>query len=142
MNPEQGIYGLSHMAVEFEKLLGHLCGQLCQYLTARQRIMELYPYLVYIPGVLGVENLYSSYCQYVCLYICLSVCSCLCVCLFICLSICSYVLSVHVSVYRSVCLHLSGHQRIIELYPHLAYIQGVLGVENLFSLYLKSFCSF
>lgn len=42
LNTDQEKYGLSHMAVEFEKLLGHLCGQLCQYLTARQRIMEFY----------------------------------------------------------------------------------------------------
>ncbi|KAJ8321731.1 hypothetical protein KUTeg_000202 [Tegillarca granosa] len=40
LNTDQEKYGLSHMAVEFEKLLGHLCGQLCQYLTAQ--IIETY----------------------------------------------------------------------------------------------------
>ncbi len=30
-----------------EQLYGHLCGQLCQYIVARQKMVELYPYHAY-----------------------------------------------------------------------------------------------
>ena len=37
-------YGLPGPTVEFEKLIGHLCSQLCEFVRARQKTMDLYPY--------------------------------------------------------------------------------------------------
>ena len=36
-------YGLPGPTVEFEKLIGHLCSQLCEFVRARQKTMDLYP---------------------------------------------------------------------------------------------------
>ena len=35
--------GLPGPTVEFEKLIGHLCSQLCEFVRARQKTMDLYP---------------------------------------------------------------------------------------------------
>lgn len=38
--------GLPGPLKEFEQLLAHLCGQLCEYIRARQKTMDLYPSVV------------------------------------------------------------------------------------------------
>ena len=35
--------GLPGPTVEFEQLIGHLCAQLCEFMRARQKTMDLYP---------------------------------------------------------------------------------------------------
>lgn len=39
-------FGLPGPAMEFELLLSHLCGQLCEYIIARQKTMDLYPFYI------------------------------------------------------------------------------------------------
>ena len=40
--------GLPGPTVEFEQLIGHLCAQLCEFMRARQKTMDLYPSSYYL----------------------------------------------------------------------------------------------
>lgn len=42
---------------EFEQLLAHLCGQLCEYIRARQKTMDLYPPVV----LLRIDVIFFDY---------------------------------------------------------------------------------
>ena len=49
--------GLPGPTVEFEQLIGHLCAQLCEFMRARQKTMDLYPSSIYFYFFTGALTL-------------------------------------------------------------------------------------
>jgi len=41
---DSGVGVMPGPRAEFEVLLSHLCGQMCEYIRARQKTMDLYPW--------------------------------------------------------------------------------------------------